>query len=132
MLGFLAKFIDAENLRQFVLWLLRGLEADLDPELKARLKQYRRDRATVEAEIAVEETAIADASARLAQVQQQRSEVRGQLSVETAALAELKQEEQHIDEEPIKTSNPGDDDLLHRDFRRDSNGPDGNRKGEIA
>lgn len=99
-------------LRRFVLWLLRGLEADLDTDLKARLEQYRRDRAAVEAEIAVEEKAIADASSQLAQLEKQKSEVRGQVSVKESELQKLKQEVRKIDEEHSQVGNTSDTDLL--------------------
>ena len=121
MLSFVAKFIGTENLRQFALWLLDGLREQLDPESKARLEQYRRDREATEAQIAAEQKAATEAEALLAQLKEQRAVSSKQLAENENALQILKGEVKKIDEEPIKTTTPDDDDLLHRDFRSERN-----------
>src|SRR4051794_12596263 len=114
-------------LRRFVLWLLSGLEESLDPDLKARLEQYRRGRKATETAIESEKIGLAKAEAVLAQIKEQRSVVSDQLLVEQDALRTLKGELKKIDEGTVKTSDPTDDDLLHRDFRSDGNRASGGR-----
>mgnify|MGYP003701053511 CR=1 FL=1 len=79
-------------LRRIVLFLLRQLQENLDPDLKARLDQYRADRAKLEAQVKAEQEAIAGIEGKLADLNAQRAALQTQ-------LAEAERESNRIEEE---------------------------------
>lgn len=99
-------------LRRLVLWLLHFIEEKLDPELQARLDQYRKQRAAMEAQVKEAQAAIAGLEGKLAQLTSQRAAIQENLAGAEREAARLEEERRRILNEKRDSQNVSDADAL--------------------
>lgn len=67
-------------LRRLALWLLHFIEGQLDPDLQARLDQYSKRKAEVEAQVKEAQAAISGLEGELTQLNTLRAAIQDQLA----------------------------------------------------
>lgn len=83
-------------LRTLALWLLRIIEEQLDPDLKARLVQYRNDKEQLEAQIKEAQAAISGMEGKLSQLNTQRAATQTELATAMREAERFEEERRRI------------------------------------
>ena len=103
-------------LRQIVLWLLDYLEQKVDPDLKARIEAYTKQRAALEAEMTISVRQIESLNEGLVNTSLERKILEAELVKEQSAIFNLEKQIEQVRNEKTNLDSTSDRDLLRSDL----------------